>query len=329
MLSQIIPYLSAYDLFVFAHGYKPSQPEFSDLFMCLFLHAGLLHLFGNMLFLWIYGDNVEHRLGRVGFLAAYLVTGVVATLFFSLFAGSSMTPLIGASGAISGVLGLYFLLFPRNRVKVLIMFFPIFFKTIMLPARWVLGFYLVVDNLLPFLSQASSSVAYGAHIGGFLAGLAIAWAGERAFWHWPSSDTFWRPEGRDQTAAGADNGFLLTELREAKKTGDMELAVQILSKMERRAIAELNPHECVVLANCLDQKGHDIAAVKILRICLTKYAGSDELADVNLLLGFIRLKQGQPTSAYHYFLNVLDHNPDPQTAESARMALLRIESDNR
>ena len=95
--------ISAYDLFVFKHGYRPGAPEVSDLLFAMFLHANFWHLAGNMLFLWIYGDNVEHRLGRVGYLLTYVLTGVAATLVFALFAGSSLLPMIGASGAISGV----------------------------------------------------------------------------------------------------------------------------------------------------------------------------------------------------------------------------------
>ena len=157
-LRQVLAQLSAYDLFTFAHGYKPGAPETGDLLFSLFLHGGFFHLAGNMLFLWIFGDNVEHRLGRAGFLLVYLASGVVATLAFAALAGDSLRPLVGASGAISGVLGLYFLLFPRNQVRVLIFLFFIF-DIWLLPARWVLGFYVIVDNLLPLLLGSESSVA--------------------------------------------------------------------------------------------------------------------------------------------------------------------------
>ncbi len=175
-LDEVISHLSAADLFVFAHGYKPGNPHLMDLFASLFLHGGLLHLVGNMLFLWIFGDNVERRLGRIGYLITYLATGVLATLAFSLFARHSMIPLVGASGAISGVLGVYFLLFPRNKIKVLVLLFPIYFNVILVSARWVLGFIILVDNLLPFLISQQSGVAYGAHIGGFIGGLGVGWA---------------------------------------------------------------------------------------------------------------------------------------------------------
>jgi membrane associated rhomboid family serine protease len=175
----VISEISAADLFVFFHGYKPGNPHLVDLLASLFLHGGLLHLAGNMLFLWIFGDNVENRLGRIGYLMTYLATGVLATLAFSLFAGNSMIPLVGASGAISGVMGVYFLLFGRNQIKVLVLLFPFYFNVILVSARWVLGFLVLVDNLLPFLLSQQSSVAYGAHLGGFISGLGVAWAAER------------------------------------------------------------------------------------------------------------------------------------------------------
>lgn len=174
-LAYLLRQINSYDIFIFVHGYKAGAPQVSDLFYSLFLHGGFLHLAGNMLFLWIYGDNVEHRLGHLSYLLIYLLCGAAATLFYALFMGASMAPLVGASGAISGVLGLYFIFFPRNQVKVFLAFFPIFFNVVLLPSRLVLGFYLLVDNLLPFLITTRSGVAHGAHIGGFLAGLLCAW----------------------------------------------------------------------------------------------------------------------------------------------------------
>lgn len=175
-LPELLGQVSAYELTVFRYGFRPAFPSPTSLFSSLFLHAGWLHLAGNMLFLYIFGDNVEDRLGSFRFLLVYLATGVAATLFFALFVPGSQVPLIGASGAISGVLGCYFLWFPRNQVKVFLFLFPFFVTTVLVPARLVLGFYLIVDNLLPFLVTATDGggVAHGAHIGGFLAGMGMA-----------------------------------------------------------------------------------------------------------------------------------------------------------
>ena len=168
--AELLGQVSAYDLVVFTHGFRPAEPAVAALFTSMFLHAGFMHLAGNMLFLWIYGDNVEHRMGPFRYLLAYLATGVAATLFHTLFDAGSELPLVGASGAISGVLGFYFIWFPRNRVRLWIVLFPFFMQVVRWPARMVLGVYLFIDNVMPFLiaqGMEGGGVAYGAHIGGF------------------------------------------------------------------------------------------------------------------------------------------------------------------
>src|SRR5262249_9957 len=133
-----------------------------------------------MSFLWIYGDNVERRLGTVGYLLTYLGTGIAATLFHWAGAPGSPLPVVGASGAISGVLGCYFVWFPRNVVRLLWLLPPFLGQVFEVPARVVLGLYLVAENLLPYLfASDDAGVAHGAHIGGFLAGLAVAWIANR------------------------------------------------------------------------------------------------------------------------------------------------------
>jgi membrane associated rhomboid family serine protease len=160
--------------FVQQHGFVPGDPSPGDLLLSLFLHANLAHLLGNMLFLWIYGDNVEAWLGRPLYLLAYLGTGILATLSFAAFATDPSTPLIGASGAISGVLGAYFVAFPRNQIRMLVGLPPFLFNIWLVPAPIVLGLYVVLDNLLPVLIGSESSVAYGAHLGGFAGGVVLA-----------------------------------------------------------------------------------------------------------------------------------------------------------
>jgi membrane associated rhomboid family serine protease len=180
-LRQLAGEVSAYDLVVFRHGFRPASPSPTDVLTSMFLHGGLMHLVGNMLFLWIYGDNVEHRLGRLGFLAAYVGTGALASAGDGLLRFGSSIPSVGASGAISGVLGMYFLWFPRNRVRVWVFLFPLFVDLLELPSRVVIGFFLVVDNLLPLvLTAGESGVSYGAHIGGFAAGVGVATLVSRA-----------------------------------------------------------------------------------------------------------------------------------------------------
>ena len=226
--------LNAYDLYVFRHGFRPGSPDLSTLFSAMFLHGGWMHLFGNMLFLYIFGDNIEHRLGRFRFLLAYLGMGVVSTLFFALFVPGSQVPLVGASGAISGVLGCYYLWFPRNQIKVFVFLFPLLVTTFLVPARLVLGFYLLVDNLLPFLIDAGGNggVAHGAHIGGFIAGLAIAWGLDRA------PERRWRRGSEVAAEAGGDPG---ERLRQALVSDDLALADDLYRQLgDRQARARLD-----------------------------------------------------------------------------------------
>ena len=135
-----------------------------------FIHASWFHVLGNMLFLWIFGNNIEDRLGRVRFLPFYLLCGILAALGQGLTEPSSTAPLIGASGAISGILGAYFLLFPRVRVLSLVAIFPL-----RLPAWLVLGVYITLQFLYTGgqAQQGQGGVAYWAHIIGFVAGFVL------------------------------------------------------------------------------------------------------------------------------------------------------------
>ena len=139
----------------------------------MFLHGGWLHLLGNMLFLYVFGNNVEDRLGRLRYLAFYLGCGYVATYGFSLFAAGSTAPLVGASGAIAGVLGAYLVLYPRARVWSLLTF--LFFLPVRLPAWLVLGSWFVLQYLYfrGASLAAGSGVAYGAHVIGFVVGAVL------------------------------------------------------------------------------------------------------------------------------------------------------------
>ncbi len=148
-------------------------PEVLTLFSSMFLHGGWLHLGGNMLYLWIFGDNVEVALGRFKFLLFYLACGVAAAVAQALSAPFSDVPMIGASGAISGVLGAYLLLFPRARIRILIIFLP--FWRLMIPAVIVLGLYFAMQIYSAYItpSNEAGGVAFWAHVGGFVAGMAL------------------------------------------------------------------------------------------------------------------------------------------------------------
>jgi membrane associated rhomboid family serine protease len=139
----------------------------------MFLHAGLLHLGGNMLFLWIFGDNLEEQMGRPGFLLFYLATGLAAAAAQIAADPGSTVPMVGASGAIAGVMGGYLLMFPRARVDVVAIFI-IFFKVFTVPAWLMLGAWLGLQLFGGFtVTGDQGGVAYWAHAGGFIAGVAL------------------------------------------------------------------------------------------------------------------------------------------------------------
>jgi membrane associated rhomboid family serine protease len=140
----------------------------------MFLHGGWLHLLGNMLFLWVFGNNVEDRLGRLRFLLFYLVCGYAAAYAFALVNAGSAEPLIGASGAVAGVLGAYLVLYPRARVWSLVPF--LLFIPLRLPAWLVLGLWFLLQWAYSagFAVSQAGSVAYLAHVAGFLLGALLA-----------------------------------------------------------------------------------------------------------------------------------------------------------
>jgi membrane associated rhomboid family serine protease len=143
------------------------------IFTSMFMHGGLFHIGGNMLYLWIFGNNVEDTLGHGRYLLFYLLSGVAAALAQTAVGPSSMVPMVGASGAVSGVLGAYLLLFPHARVTTLIIL-GFFFRLVQIPAMVVLGFWIVLQLLNGLGSFGSSGgVAFFAHIGGFLVGMGL------------------------------------------------------------------------------------------------------------------------------------------------------------
>jgi hypothetical protein len=157
-------------------GGIPAGQAITPLVTSIFLHGGLVHVVGNMWYLWIFGDNVEDRLGHFRFLVFFITCGVIGNLAHYAFNSSSMIPTIGASGAVAGVLGVYLVSYPSARVLVLI---PVFFflHFVNLPALVVLGFWIVLQFLNGAASvvftQATGGVAWWAHIGGFMGGILI------------------------------------------------------------------------------------------------------------------------------------------------------------
>ncbi len=324
----IYDHVSAYDLVVFRYGFRPAEFSLLSMFTAMFLHAGWMHLAGNMLFLWIYGDNVEHRLGHVGYLMAYLGSGLVATLFFGMFVPNSQVPMLGASGAISGVLGLYFLWFPRNRIKVFVFLFPLIMTTVLIPSRIVLGVYLVIDNILPFLAGPveGTGVAYGAHIGGFLAGLGLALAIDRL-------PRILRMKGTTPKV-GRKRANLVDEVTDIVRSIDRDdLAhavtryVQLDSRSQR---SQLSTPNILTMGEYLLENGSTDEALTLFRRLIAERPGDNRLDRAYLGAGrsLLRKPRGE-TSALHYFLAAVDLAQTPEIAEQARRYLKRIEDEGK
>ena len=182
---------SALNAFFAKWALIPARLSFGEGYLTIltsmFLHGGLMHLAGNMLFLWIFGDNMEDRMGHLKYLGFYLASGVAAGLLQVASAPQSMVPMVGASGAIAGVMGGYLLLFPRAKVDILIILL-IFFKILPIPAWIMLAVWFVLQTFSGFGSDPDAGgVAYWAHTGGFMVGFLLTiplWLrlGGRAFW---------------------------------------------------------------------------------------------------------------------------------------------------
>lgn len=313
--------ISAYDVLLMRWGFRAAEPSAITLLTAMFLHGGWLHLAGNMLFLWIYGDNVEHRLGRLGYVAAYLAAGVAATLGYAAVLPDTAgdIPMVGASGAISGVLGFYFVWFPRNRVRLLIVLLPFYVDVWRISARVVLAVYVLIDNLLPFLltSADGGGVAYGAHLGGFLAGVAGAVVIDRWTVRRHRSNGHAREPRRDGLPADA-RGVI------AQVERDPVAALQGyygLAPAERRQVP---PADAVELADWLAAHGSPDAALGLYHQILSDHRQGDGLDRALLGIGMISLQRGEPARAYQHLARALATSPSPAVAEQARRALQSI-----
>jgi membrane associated rhomboid family serine protease len=191
---------------LFGYGELPPElrlvPPWATIFTSMFLHGGFLHLGGNMLYLWIFGNNVEDSMTRPRYLIFYLLCGVAAALAQSFYAPQSEVPMVGASGAIAGVLGSYLIMHPRANVRVAIVFF-VFVRIINMPAMLVLGAWFVlqiVSGAAVPMTEEGGGVAFWAHIGGFVAGMALTPFFKRRSVHLlePPHSKAWemRPPGR-------------------------------------------------------------------------------------------------------------------------------------
>ena len=182
-------------------GIDSPIPTWATMLSSMFIHGGLMHFIGNMLFLWVFGDNIEDTFGHLKYLVFYLAAGILATLSHYAIDPSSQTPLVGASGAISGVMGAYLLLYPSNRIRTLIIYFLI--TVVELRAMWLLLIWIGLQTVQGLLSIGVSdqvSTAFFAHIGGFVVGVVVGLV-VKMFWGGPPGarsyrDAPYRPQQR-------------------------------------------------------------------------------------------------------------------------------------
>ncbi len=335
--------LSAYDLFLFRHAYHVGQGSVSTLLSSMFLHGGLMHLGGNMLILQIFGDNVELYVGWRRYLSIYFFTGIVATLAFAALAPKGVT-LVGASGAISGVLGCYFVWFPNHQVRLLWAF--ILLTTFEVRARTVLWMYLLYENVLPLLlGPRGGNVAYGAHIGGFLAGILaarrlrprpVAVDGSAGYRRSTSSPFF------SATSTAAKQAFFGARPA-AGRVGGWEVVQKLLAAQSPAAAAaayaalppataaQLPGAATLELADWLTEAQRSAEALGVLRAFIAAQRGRGatgsamHLAQVHLRAGFLQLRVlHQPAAAQLHFLAVMQLQPPWQLLQAAQSALQEI-----
>ena len=173
--------------FIYEYGSIPveimSGQDWFTMFTSMFLHGGWMHLIGNMVFLWVFGDNIEAVIGNVPFLVFYLLGGLAASAIHVVFNMGSDVPAVGASGAIAAVLGAYLIMFPKSKIKLIVI---IFFTTFTIPAIYFLGIWIVQQLINGFGSLGPASahtggVAWWAHIGGFVFGILAGYFAKRSF----------------------------------------------------------------------------------------------------------------------------------------------------
>jgi len=163
-------------VFLQIYGVVPADFSAATLISSMFLHGSWMHVIGNMWYLWIFGDNVEDRMGHVGFLIFYVIAGIAAVMTHILLDPNSSVPLVGASGAIAGVLGAYLVLFPRARILSLIPF-GFFSRFVHVPAIYFLPIWFVlqlISGLGSMVAGQAEGIAWWAHVGGFVAGMVLA-----------------------------------------------------------------------------------------------------------------------------------------------------------
>lgn len=337
-------------------GLLPGDPSPLRFLTSLFLHAGPMHLLGNMWFLHIFGDNVEDKVGRGKYLLLYLAWGVLASLAFLQFgrpaggipgaasaeevrrAWNSM-PLVGASGAIAGVMGAYLVYFPRARIRMVWWLFVAIVPTVW-PALGVIGLYFLQDLLLAAIArdQAIGSVAYAAHTGGMVAGVVLALilkpflpkGGSATAAAWDRDTGFAAGRGGWGGAGGTADRSGLPDLRDqivgAVLDGRMELAVDLYREWAAAPRGEALPSAVELeVAHEILRLGRVEEAEAAYRRHLETHPAGRDAAEAKFRIGLLHARVlGDRAGAVPWLRAAADEHPDPETASFARRELARI-----
>lgn len=193
LINSIVFFVFTSEEFIFKFALVPNQVDFGNILSLypfitsMYLHGGLFHLLSNMWFLWIFGDNIEANLGHATFFIFYTICGIGAALLQYVFSPNSTVPMLGASGAIAGILGSYLVFFPKARIETLIASFGGFLHTVQVPATIMLGYWFILQvfsGAVTIGDMAQGGVAFWAHVGGFVVGwiTAQAFGGEKKYY---------------------------------------------------------------------------------------------------------------------------------------------------
>ena len=248
-------------------GLVPAAPRLSTFFTHMFLHGGFLHVAGNMLMLWVFGAGVERRLGHLGYLLTYLSCGLAAALFFLLLNPGSTVPMVGASGAIFGIAGFYFVAFPRNNVLVLFWMFFIF--TFWVPARLLVGVMFLMDlfNMVAHYGEMEGGgTAFAAHVGGFLCGVLLALALRAT-----------RPRVERVATSAGEDGEVTLAIQEARRAIEDGAYTDARDRLEyvlrERLHSRQAPEAALLLGHLLARiDGRPEAALPLLQFAARQHA---------------------------------------------------------
>ncbi len=343
-------------------GLLPGQLSPLSFLSCIFVHANWLHLAGNMLFLHVFGDNVEDKLGRLGYLVFYLAAGVAASAAFLLFGrtfGSMLgpaaaerlaawneMPLVGASGAIAGVMGTYVVFFPKARIRVLWIFF--FIGVYAWPAYLFIGLAILQDFMNAALlgSQLVGGVAYAAHLGGAATGILVGlvlkpilrgrtgtvWDRDTGFNERVREEA---PYGRVSPGWESPRSVPLPHLRDqltgAVLDGRMDLALDLYGRWVAEPRAETLPPEVEIeVAHEICRRGDLARALDAYRRYLGSHPRGGDTAEAKFRIGLLHARgTGNRAAAREWLLQAASEHSDPETVAYARRELQRLEEGGR